>query len=69
MNPADFTWYAVYTRPPAERTLLEKLLAKGYLADLPRYRTEISYARRRQIDPRPRFARYLFAGADRNSMP
>ena len=69
MNPANVTSYAVYTRPQAERIALENLLRQGYLAYLPRYRTEISHARRRQIVKRPLFPRYLFVGVDRTSMP
>jgi transcriptional antiterminator RfaH len=63
------TWYAVYTRPQAEATALQNLLRQGYRAYLPRYRTEIRHARRRQTVLRPLFPRYLFAGIDRGSMP
>ena len=41
-------WYAVYTRPHAEAKALEHLLQQGYEAYLPRYRTWVSHARRRQ---------------------
>ena len=58
-------WYAVYTRPHAEATALEHLLRQGYEAYLPRYRTWVSHARRRQLALRPLFPRYLFAGLDR----
>ena len=58
-------WYAVYTKPQAEAKALENLLRQGYAAYLPRYRTEISHARRRQTVLRPFFPRYLFAGVDR----
>jgi transcriptional antiterminator RfaH len=62
-------WYAVYTHPHAETKALEHLLRQGYSAYLPRYRTRVSHARRRQIVLRPLFPRYLFAGIDRASMP
>lgn len=62
------TWYAVHTRPHAEAKALENLLRQGYEAYLPRYRTEIRHARRRQTVLRPLFPRYLFAGIDRNAM-
>ena len=58
-------WYAVYTRPHAETKALEHLLRQGYQAYLPRYRTRVSHARRRQTVLRPLFPRYLFAGLDR----
>jgi transcriptional antiterminator RfaH len=58
-------WYAVYTRPHAEARALAHLLDQGYEAYLPRYRTWISHARRRQLVLRPLFPRYLFAGLDR----
>jgi transcriptional antiterminator RfaH len=61
-------WYAVHTRPHAEAKALENLLRQGYEAYLPRYRTEIRHARRRQTVLRPLFPRYLFAGIDRNAM-
>ncbi len=60
------SWYAVHTRPQAEAKALDNLLRQGYAAYLPRYRTEIRHARRRQIVLRPLFPRYLFAGLDRN---
>jgi len=62
-------WYAVYTQPHAETKALEHLLRQGYSAYLPRYRTRVSHARRRQIVLRPLFPRYLFAGIDRAAMP
>ena len=62
-------WYAVYTQPHAEPKALEHLLRQGYAAYLPRYRTKVSHARRRQIVLRPLFPRYLFAGVDRATMP
>ncbi|MBV8132688.1 MAG: transcriptional activator RfaH, partial [Alphaproteobacteria bacterium] len=46
----------------------EHLLRQGYFAYLPRYRTWVSHARRRQTVLRPLFPRYLFAGTDRASM-
>ena len=61
-------WYAIYTRPHDETKALEHLLRQGYSAYLPRYRTQISHARRRQTVLRPLFPRYLFAGIDRASM-
>ena len=61
-------WYAIYTRPHDETKALEHLLRQGYSAYLPRYRTRISHARRRQTVLRPLFPRYLFAGIDRASM-
>ena len=62
-------WYAVYTQPHAEPKALDHLLRQGYAAYLPRYRTKVSHARRRQIVLRPLFPRYLFAGIDRATMP
>jgi transcriptional antiterminator RfaH len=61
-------WYAVYTQPHSEAKALEHLLRQGYSGYLPRYRTRVSHARRRQIVLRPLFPRYLFAGLDRTSM-
>jgi len=62
-------WYAVYTQPHAEPKALEHLLRQGYSAYLPRYRTRVSHARRRQIVLRPLFPRYLFAAVDRATTP
>jgi transcriptional antiterminator RfaH len=61
--------YAVFTHPHAEAKALEHLLRQGYSAYLPRDRTQVSHARRRQTVLRPLFPRYLFAGIDRASMP
>ena len=61
-------WYAVFTHPHGETKALQHLLRQGYSAYLPRYRTRISHARRRQTVLRPVFPRYLFAGIDRASM-
>jgi transcriptional antiterminator RfaH len=68
MNTAETVWYAVHTRPRAERTALQNLLRQGYSAYLPCYRTAVSHARRRQSVLRPLFPRYLFAGLDRAKM-
>lgn len=62
-------WYAVYTQPNAEIKALDNLLRQGYAAYLPRYRTQVRHARRREIVLRPLFPRYLFAGIDRAVMP
>lgn len=62
------SWYAVYTQPHGEGKALGHLLRQGYQAYLPRYRTGISHARRRQTVLRPLFPRYLFAGVERASM-
>jgi transcriptional antiterminator RfaH len=61
-------WYAVYTQPHGETKALDHLLRQGYPTYLPRYRTRVSHARRRQTALRPLFPRYLFAGIDRASM-
>jgi len=61
-------WYAVFTQPHGEPKALEHLLRQGYAAYLPRYRTQVSHARRRQTVLRPLFPRYLFASIDRSSM-
>lgn len=62
------SWYAVHTRPQAEVKAFENLLRQGYQAYLPRYRTRVSHARRKEIVLRPLFPRYLFAGVDRAAM-
>lgn len=58
------SWYAVHTQTHAETKALENLLRQGYRAYLPRCRTWVSHARRRQIALRPLFPRYLFAAVD-----
>jgi len=62
------SWYAVHTQTHAETRALENLLRQGYHAYLPRCRTWISHARRRQLALRPLFPRYLFAGVDEPAM-
>ena len=62
------SWYAVYTRPQAEAKARENLLRQGYDVYLPRYRREVSHARRLTTVLRPLFPRYLFAGLDRAVM-
>ena len=44
-------------------------MRQGYSAYLPRYRTWVSHARRRQAVLRPLFPRCLFAGVNRAAMP
>jgi transcriptional antiterminator RfaH len=61
-------WYAIHTLPHAETKALDNLLRQGYRAYLPRCRTWVSHARRRQLSLRPLFPRYLFAGADGATM-
>lgn len=62
------SWFAVHTQIRAETTALENLLRQGYRVYLPRCRTWISHARRRQLALRPLFPRYLFAAVDRPAM-
>jgi transcriptional antiterminator RfaH len=62
------SWYAVHTQTHAEAKALENLLRQGYRAYLPRCRTWVSHARRRQLALRPLFPRYLFAGVDEPGM-
>jgi transcriptional antiterminator RfaH len=61
-------WYAVYTQLHGETKALEHLSRQGYCTYLPRYRTLVNHARRRQVVLRPLFPRYLFTGIDRMSM-
>jgi transcriptional antiterminator RfaH len=61
-------WYAVHTQPHAEIKALDNLLRQGYRAYLPRHRTWVRHARRRQLTLRPLFPRYLFAGLDCGTM-
>jgi transcriptional antiterminator RfaH len=61
-------WCAVYTQLHGETKALEHLSRQGYCAYLPRYRTLVKHARRRQVVLRPLFPRYLFAGIDYPSM-
>jgi transcriptional antiterminator RfaH len=68
MTAPNVVWYAVYTRPRAEDIARDNLMRQGYRAYLPRYRTWVSHARRRQTALRPLFPRYLFAGVDGTSM-
>ncbi len=68
MIAATTPWYAVYTRPQAERTALENLLRQGYRTYLPCYRTVVSHARQRRSVLRPLFPRYLFVGITGASM-
>ena len=62
------SWYAVHTQTHAETKALENLLRQGYRAYLPRCRTWVSHARRRQLALRPLFPRYLFAAVDEPAM-
>jgi transcriptional antiterminator RfaH len=68
MTAAGFRWYVVYSRPRAEGTALANLARQGYRVYLPRYRTTIRHARRREPVSRPLFPRYLFAGFDLAAM-
>lgn len=59
------TWYAAYTQVHGETRALEHLQRYGYTAYLPRYRCEVRHARKRSLESRPLFPRYLFVGIDR----
>jgi transcriptional antiterminator RfaH len=61
-------WYAIHAQPHAETKALDNLLRQGYSAYLPRCRSWVSHARRRELALRPLFPRYLFAGIDGAAM-
>jgi transcriptional antiterminator RfaH len=62
------SWYAVHTQIHAETKALDNLLRQGYRAYLPRCRTWVTHARRRQLVLRPLFPRYLFTAVDEPTM-
>lgn len=57
-------WYAVQTKPRAERVGLEQLQRQGFLATLPMTRREIRGAGGMRAVIEPLFPRYLFLFAD-----
>lgn len=57
-------WFAVQTKPGRETVAEANLLQQGFEAYLPRYRRQISHARRRTTVKAPLFPGYLFVRLD-----
>ncbi len=57
-------WYAVQTRPQAEKKALWHLTRQGFTTYLPVYRRARRHARRTDIVQAPLFPRYLFVAMD-----
>ncbi len=64
MTVTGLKWYVVRTRAHSEARAAEQLRRQGFEIYLPRYRTERSHARRREIVEKPLFPRYCFVAID-----
>jgi transcription antitermination factor NusG len=59
-------WYAVYTRPRAEKQVFERLLEKGIDAYLPLQKKMKQWSDRRKLVETPLFSSYVFVHIDRS---
>lgn len=62
-------WYAVHTRPHAEKQAAAHLRNQGFTTYLPCYRKRRSHARRIEVVQAPVFPRYLFIQMDEHAAP
>lgn len=60
-------WYALYTKPRAEKKACQELLRKGINAYLPLVRTLRQWSDRKKWVEEPLFKSYLFVSIDRDS--
>jgi transcriptional antiterminator RfaH len=59
-NPPEKKWYAVYTRPRAEKKVHDELTKKGVECYLPMQRTLKQWSDRKKMVEQPLFNSYLF---------
>lgn len=55
-----FSWYAVYTRPRAEKIVHNRLIELGIESFLPLYKTLRQWSDRKKVVEKPLFPSYLF---------
>ena len=56
----DKSWVCLFTQPRNEKLAVSASEEAGFEAYLPQYKSLVSHARRRKIEIRPLFARYIF---------
>lgn len=66
-SPNQSYWYAVYTRPRAEKQVYERLLDKGIDVFLPLQKKVKQWSDRKKIVETPLFSSYIFVNITRSS--
>jgi len=61
------SWYAIYTRPRAEKQVFERLLEKSIDAYLPLQKKMRQWSDRKKLVETPLFSSYVFVNIDRSS--
>jgi len=56
----EFHWYALYTRPRAEKVVNSRLIEAGIEAFLPLYKTLRKWSDRKKLVEKPLFSSYVF---------
>lgn len=65
-DPKQSYWYAVYTRPRAEKQVYERLLDKGIEAFLPLQKKIKQWSDRKKLVETPLFTSYVFVNITRS---
>jgi len=65
-DPNQQYWYAVYTRPRAEKQVFERLLDKGIDAFLPLQKRMKQWSDRKKLVETPLFSSYVFVNVNRS---
>ena len=57
-------WYLIYTKPKKEQVALQNLVAQGYEAQLPMFKSEKIIRHKKSVEEEPLFPRYCFIRLD-----
>jgi transcriptional antiterminator RfaH len=65
----EFRWYAVYTRPRAEKIVYQRLVEEGVETFLPLQKTYRMWSDRRKMIEKPLLSSYIFVRIPRKDFP
>jgi len=69
VNNAEEKWYAIYTRPRAEKQVYQRLTESGVETYLPMQKTIRQWSDRKKIVEKPLLSSYLFVKTKPKSFP
>src|SRR5512140_1670119 len=69
LKKSDFHWYALYTRPRAEKMVYSRLEEGGIEAFLPLYKTLRKWSDRKKLVEKPLFSSYVFVNVNNTIRP
>lgn len=66
---SEYRWYAIYTRPRAEKQVFQRLLETGIEAFLPLQRTFRKWSDRKKLIEKPLLSSYVFVNTNKKGFP